>query len=122
MFPQGRPELTPTAVKAGRLLARRLAGQSTQLMDYDNVSTMRTQVYHTIHFTHTKSLILFWVFLSCNFSAYVYQVATTVFTPLEYSCVGLSEEEAVGRHGQDAIEVPTTLPSTTSDYNPLHPI
>uniref|UniRef100_A0A8C5D234 Thioredoxin reductase 2 n=1 Tax=Gadus morhua TaxID=8049 RepID=A0A8C5D234_GADMO len=65
---EGRPELTPTAVKAGRLLARRLAGQSTQLMDYDNV-------------------------------------ATTVFTPLEYSCVGLSEEEAVGRHGQDAIEV-----------------
>ncbi|KAG7263256.1 hypothetical protein CRUP_004750 [Coryphaenoides rupestris] len=32
-------------------------------------------------------------------------VATTVFTPLEYGCVGLSEEEAVSRHGQDAIEV-----------------
>ncbi|KAM4615715.1 thioredoxin reductase 2, tandem duplicate 2 [Polymixia lowei] len=65
---EGRPELTPTAIKAGKLLARRLAGQSTVLMNYDNV-------------------------------------ATTVFTPLEYGCVGLSEEEAEKRHGKDAIEV-----------------
>lgn len=65
---EGRPELTPTAIKAGKLLARRLAGQSTQLMNYDNVPT-------------------------------------TVFTPLEYGCVGLSEEEAERRHGKDGIEV-----------------
>uniref|UniRef100_A0A3P8S3E8 Thioredoxin reductase 2 n=1 Tax=Amphiprion percula TaxID=161767 RepID=A0A3P8S3E8_AMPPE len=65
---EGRPELTPTAIKAGKLLARRLAGQSTELMDYDNV-------------------------------------ATTVFTPLEYGCVGLSEEEAEKRHGKDGIEI-----------------
>uniref|UniRef100_A0A8K9V0X3 Thioredoxin reductase 2 n=1 Tax=Oncorhynchus mykiss TaxID=8022 RepID=A0A8K9V0X3_ONCMY len=34
-------------------------------------------------------------------------VATTVFTPLEYGCVGLSEEEAESRHPsiQDSIEV-----------------
>uniref|UniRef100_A0A3Q0RVS0 Thioredoxin reductase 2 n=1 Tax=Amphilophus citrinellus TaxID=61819 RepID=A0A3Q0RVS0_AMPCI len=65
---EGRPELTPTAIKAGKLLARRLAGQSAELMNYDNVPT-------------------------------------TVFTPLEYSCVGLSEEEAEKRHGKDRIEV-----------------
>uniref|UniRef100_A0A674AXU7 Thioredoxin reductase 2 n=1 Tax=Salmo trutta TaxID=8032 RepID=A0A674AXU7_SALTR len=65
---EGRPELTPTAIKAGKLLARRLAGQTNELMNYDNV-------------------------------------ATTVFTPLEYGCVGLSEEEAEGRHGKDSIEV-----------------
>uniref|UniRef100_A0A667ZZ32 Thioredoxin reductase 2 n=1 Tax=Myripristis murdjan TaxID=586833 RepID=A0A667ZZ32_9TELE len=65
---EGRPELTPTAIKAGKLLARRLAGQSAELMNYDNVPT-------------------------------------TVFTPLEYGCVGLSEEEAERRHGTDAIEV-----------------
>ncbi|KAF7687197.1 thioredoxin reductase 2, tandem duplicate 2 [Silurus meridionalis] len=65
---QGRPELTPTAIKAGKLLARRLAGHSKQLMNYDNVPT-------------------------------------TVFTPLEYGCVGLSEEEAERRHGIDNIEV-----------------
>lgn len=28
-----------------------------------------------------------------------------MFTPLEYSCVGLSEEEAEKRHGKDGIEV-----------------
>ncbi|XP_017800625.1 thioredoxin reductase 2, mitochondrial isoform X3 [Papio anubis] len=35
----------------------------------------------------------------------VVEVPTTVFTPLEYGCVGLSEEEAVARHGQEHVEV-----------------
>lgn len=65
---EGRPELTPTAIMAGKLLAQRLFGGSSDLMDYSNVPT-------------------------------------TVFTPLEYGCVGLSEEEAVARHGQEQIEV-----------------
>ncbi|XP_031804851.1 thioredoxin reductase 2, mitochondrial isoform X2 [Sarcophilus harrisii] len=65
---EGRPELTPTAIMAGKLLARRLFGRSSELMDYENVPT-------------------------------------TVFTPLEYGCVGLSEEEAEKRHGKDGIEV-----------------
>ena len=65
---QGVPELTPVAVQAGQLLARRLFGGATDLMDY-----------------------------SC--------VPTTVFTPLEYACVGLSEEQAVDQFGPDAIEV-----------------
>ncbi|XP_023618967.1 thioredoxin reductase 2, mitochondrial isoform X2 [Myotis lucifugus] len=65
---EGRPELTPTAILAGRLLAQRLCGQSSDLMDYDNVPT-------------------------------------TVFTPLEYGCVGLSEEAAVARHGKEHVEV-----------------
>jgi len=30
---------------------------------------------------------------------------TTVFTPLEYSCVGLSEEQAEQKFGSDSIEV-----------------
>lgn len=57
---EGRPELTPVAIHAGRLLARRLFAAAPHHMDYDNV-------------------------------------ATTVFTPLEYGCVGLSEEAAVAR-------------------------
>ncbi|NWR33918.1 TRXR2 reductase, partial [Tachuris rubrigastra] len=65
---EGRPELTPTAIAAGKLLAQRLFGQSSELMDYDTVPT-------------------------------------TVFTPLEYGCVGLSEEAAVQCHGSDNIEV-----------------
>uniref|UniRef100_A0A8C8BC37 Thioredoxin reductase 2 n=1 Tax=Otus sunia TaxID=257818 RepID=A0A8C8BC37_9STRI len=65
---EGRPELTPTAIAAGKLLAQRLFGESSELMDYDNVPT-------------------------------------TVFTPLEYGCVGLSEEMAVRCYGSDNIEV-----------------
>ncbi|XP_016994729.2 thioredoxin reductase 1, mitochondrial isoform X1 [Drosophila takahashii] len=64
----GKPELTPVAVLAGRLLARRLYGGATQRMDYKDV-------------------------------------ATTVFTPLEYACVGLSEEDAVKQYGADEVEV-----------------
>jgi pyruvate/2-oxoglutarate dehydrogenase complex dihydrolipoamide dehydrogenase (E3) component len=54
---EGRPELTPPAIMAGRLLARRLYGNSKQLMNYTNI-------------------------------------ATTVFTPIEYGCVGYTEEQA----------------------------
>ena len=32
-------------------------------------------------------------------------VPTTVFTPLEYSCVGYSEEDALKKYGEDNIEV-----------------
>ncbi|XP_076755891.1 thioredoxin reductase 1 isoform X3 [Xylocopa sonorina] len=63
-----KPELTPVAIHAGRLLARRLFGNSTEQMDYVNV-------------------------------------ATTVFSPLEYGCVGLSEEAAIATYGEDKIEI-----------------
>lgn len=33
------------------------------------------------------------------------QVATTVFTPLEFGTVGLSEEKAIESYGEDNIEV-----------------
>lgn len=32
-------------------------------------------------------------------------VATTVFSPLEYGCVGLTEDEAINRYTEDKIEV-----------------
>merc|ERR1712117_335931 len=63
-----KPELTPVAIQAGKLLARRLCGVSTMLTDYVNV-------------------------------------CTTVFTPLEYGCCGLSEEDAIAQFGEDNIEV-----------------
>jgi thioredoxin reductase (NADPH) len=64
----GRPELTPTAILSGKLLARRLVKGSQIHMDYSAVST-------------------------------------TVFTPIEYSCVGLSEEDAIQKFGSDSVEV-----------------
>merc|ERR1712096_347306 len=63
-----KPELTPVAIQAGKLLARRLCGVSEGLTDYVNI-------------------------------------CTTVFTPLEYGCCGLSEEEANDKYGEADIEV-----------------
>lgn len=63
-----KPELTPVAINAGRIIARNLFNNSDEVMDYEDV-------------------------------------ATTIFSPLEYGCVGLSEEVAVARHGADNIEV-----------------
>ncbi|XP_014246375.1 thioredoxin reductase 1, mitochondrial isoform X2 [Cimex lectularius] len=65
---EGRPELTPVAIQAGKLLAARLYGGSKIQMDYENV-------------------------------------ATTVFTPLEYGCVGLSEEAATSKFGKENLEI-----------------
>jgi len=63
-----RPELTPVAIQAGSLLARRLFGGGKALMDYVNIPT-------------------------------------TVFTPVEYGCVGYSEEAAIEAFGKDNIRV-----------------
>lgn len=67
--PSNTTELTPVAIQAGKLLAKRLytegfAGQ----MDYQGV-------------------------------------ATTVYTPLEYGCCGLAEEDALKQFGDKNIEV-----------------
>lgn len=64
----GAPELTPVAIAAGKLLANRLYGGSSNGMDYE-------------------------------------KIPTTVFTPLEYGCIGLSEETALARYGEENIEV-----------------
>jgi thioredoxin reductase (NADPH) len=88
----GAPELTPVAIKAGKLLASRLFGNGVKVMDY-----------HTI--------------------------PTTVFTPLEYGCIGFSEEDAINEFGADNIEVyhtsfeplewalnPTTFDNASPEY------
>lgn len=63
-----KPELTPVAIQAGRLLARRLFNGTVEKCDYVNV-------------------------------------ATTVFTPLEYGACGYSEEAAIAEFGEDNIDV-----------------
>nr|CAB3267403.1 thioredoxin reductase 3 [Phallusia mammillata] len=65
---EDKPELTPVAIQAGRLLSNRLFGGSTTKCDYNGVPT-------------------------------------TVFTPLEYSCCGLSEESAQEKFGENNLEV-----------------
>ncbi|XP_055473394.1 thioredoxin reductase 3 [Psammomys obesus] len=68
----GKPELTPVAIQAGKLLARRLFGASSEKCDYVNIPT-------------------------------------TVFTPLEYGCCGLSEERAIEVYKKENLEVYHTL-------------
>lgn len=65
---EGKPELTPVAIQAGKLLANRLYGLGKERTDYVNVPT-------------------------------------TVFTPLEYGCIGYSEEDAIKKFGEDKLEV-----------------
>jgi len=64
----GKPELTPVAIQAGRLVSARLFNGASKKMDYTDI-------------------------------------ATTVFTPLEYGAVGYSEEEAIEKIGKDKIIV-----------------
>jgi len=64
----GALELTPVAIQAGKLLARRLFNRSATQMDYN-------------------------------------LVPTTIFTPLEYGCIGLTEDEARKKLGDDNVEV-----------------
>ena len=45
------------------------------------------------------------LFLLLFFQCDYVNVATTVFTPLEYGCIGLSEEDAITMYGEDNIEV-----------------
>jgi pyruvate/2-oxoglutarate dehydrogenase complex dihydrolipoamide dehydrogenase (E3) component len=40
-----------------------------------------------------------------SFSTDYSHIPTTVFSPIEYSYVGLSEEEAIQKYGEDNIEV-----------------
>jgi len=62
----GKPELTPPAVMAGKLLSERLFNGSKKIMNYR-------------------------------------MIATTVFTPLEYSIIGYGEEEAINLFGRNNV-------------------
>lgn len=108
---QDRPELTPVAIRAGKLLADRLFGGSDVMMDYDKVChrpttlhfTGLTQAHHPLCTVKSKcktsnSNIL-------NSELLKLQVATTVFTPLEFGTVGMSEDKAIESYGEDNIEV-----------------
>lgn len=65
---KGKPELTPVAIEAGKLLSHRLFGDNNRLTDYEFIPT-------------------------------------TIFTPVEYACVGYSEEAARNKFGNDSVEV-----------------
>ena len=72
---QGAPELTPTAVMSGVHIAHKI---------YQKLNKKFPKKIKNLDFTNHP---------------------TTVFSYPEYSMCGLSEEEAVAKHGEDNIEV-----------------
>lgn len=73
---EGLPELTSTATKMGWHLGRRI----TELLGKAKFKS---------HETHIS----------------IHNHPTTIFTPLEYSCCGLSEEQAITRFGHNHVSV-----------------
>merc|ERR1719399_945504 len=80
--PSNLTELTPVAIQAGKLLAKRLYGASTETMSYQNVPT-------------------------------------TVYTPLEYGCVGYTEEEAEKTFGAGGINPTKGIEVFHTYFKPL---
>jgi thioredoxin reductase (NADPH) len=93
--PHGRPELTPVAIRSGVLLARRLCGDPEHGISCadPNLAASRSNL--------AASAISGVARAGLEPSA----VPTAVFTPSEYACVGLSEEEARTALGDANLEV-----------------
>lgn len=102
-------ELTPVAIQAGKLLARRLYGGSKAKVGgadfYKECMYGRTITIDAAMDSGDA------VCLQCDYV----NVPTTVFTPMEYGACGLSEERAVGLYGQENIEVTCTHEQRTSN-------
>uniref|UniRef100_A0A1I8P5M2 FAD/NAD(P)-binding domain-containing protein n=1 Tax=Stomoxys calcitrans TaxID=35570 RepID=A0A1I8P5M2_STOCA len=65
---KGRPQLTPVAIAAGKLLAQRLFANNQENMNYQNIPT-------------------------------------TLFTPVEYAFVGMTEDFALHKLGNENVEI-----------------
>ena len=103
--PNGRPELTPVAAKAGVLLARRLCGAADAAGAAANAAGAAGAAGEAE-----------WAAAAAAAAAAAdaaaveragldpLHVATAVFSPLEYACVGLSEEDARAALGDERLE------------------
>lgn len=76
---EGVPELMPVAQKSGKLLAHRIHERMVGNLTEEEILRKYTTDYNLI--------------------------PTTVFSPTEYSFVGLSEEEAISKLGEENVEV-----------------
>ena len=81
--PDGRPELTPVAIRQGVLLARRLCAEATG---------GAAEAIAALYMRERAGLE-------------THAIPTAIFTPLEYACVGMSEEEARMALGDEHLEV-----------------
>ena len=110
----GKPELTPVAIQAGVLLARRLFGNSAKKMDYDNVpTTVFTPMEYGACGLSEETAI-------SRYGDKNIEVYHTLFTPLEWTvshnegecylkviCLKTENEKIIGMHylGPNAGEV-----------------
>lgn len=86
--PHGRPELTPVAIRSGVLLARRLCGDPEHGISCADPNLAASAISGVARAGLEPQA-----------------VPTAVFTPSEYACVGLSEEEARTALGDANLEV-----------------
>jgi thioredoxin reductase (NADPH) len=86
-----RPELTPVAIRAGKLLARRIMTGVLPTEGGGGGGGGGDGPFPVLVPSTSRSRAA----LCMDYAL----VPTTVFTPVEYSCVGLSEEEAAARYG-----------------------
>ncbi|RYY38561.1 hypothetical protein EON62_00370, partial [archaeon] len=82
----GTAELTPVAIRAGKLLAQRIMAGLMDGKPEDEEDAAQQALYRGAVMDY-------------------HLVPTTVFTPMEYGCVGLSEEAATAMLGADAVDV-----------------
>lgn len=103
---EGKWELTPVAIQAGKLLARRLfAGSSIQVRHGAGPRRGGRAGKGASHGATAAAQVLKPnLSLLCAQCDYI-NVPTTVFTPLEYGCCGLSEEKALQLYGHGNVEV-----------------
>ena len=81
---------------------------SLNFLSNENLSLQHMTVWSSrLH--HKSNLTIIFTLAQCDYV----NVATTVFTPLEYGCIGLSEEDAIAKFGEENVEVYHT------NYQPL---
>jgi len=85
---KGRPELTPPAIKAGKLLANRLFGGGTELMDYVNIPTavFTPLEYGAVGYSEEDAI--------AKFGEENIEVYHTYFQPLEFILPPLRTENS----------------------------
>ena len=78
-------------------------------MFHHNIKNLEVRQKYSATRRIFNSLLGVWYVMKHCVSCLIYyislQVATTVFTPLEFGTVGLSEEKAIDAYGEDNIEV-----------------
>lgn len=90
----GRPELTPVAIRAGKLLAQRIMRGVLPTDPPPSLLASADPYKAPSKASSAHKMVMDYAL-----------VPTTVFTPLEYGCVGLSEEEALTLHGREVVDV-----------------